>query len=478
MAYSEQDFDEELRARLGQDAPLPPGMDWEAMRNGIKARADGKPKPRKAVPIWWWPGICTVLLLVISFTLGQIYHYVTVPETGTVTVAGVLPKAQARNREVALPNAPAETVLTGELSEPVTSPQNGTAPAAGFHYPERNTKLSTNVLKPITAPSVNESLTDRMRDAEKELIPDRASDSIARSQTAPSHIPDAENRPDKAPPAPAEIKPVAVSPLAAYSFYARGDFLPVFQLKTGTAVNSDFMGNDDGEKVPAKPDGWRIDLVAGTQLASSTYRGDNVAYADFRSETETPLPGHHLALGLVKPINDNWQLRTGLTYDRYRARTDLEGTRVFNTTFQDVPLRIDVSGDTIFGAAELQVTESREFRSFLREQRLSVPLLAGRQFRLGGSLFALRAGPEFGLLIGSGGKVLREDRSSRLLSDADFLRLNVSVRFEGELAIPVGAAGPWFIGRVGVNQVLGGGGMEVRRGGRALTAGIGMRMPL
>jgi hypothetical protein len=218
--------------------------------------------------------------------------------------------------------------------------------------------------------------------------------------------------------------------------------------------------------------------LAGTTFAGSAYLGEDGEYTALRSGTETALPGHHLSIGLRKKISGKWHLRAGLAYNRYRAKAEYVNTRTFDSTFLDVPVAIGVGGDTIFGVGTLRVREFREFRSYLREQRLALPLLIGRDFRLGKTRLAVRGGPEFSLLVSRGGKVLTPDGGVRPLVSGDFQQLGISARLEGELAVPLGAKGPIILGRIGFRRLLGGGPPEIRRTGNSVLGGIGLRVPL
>ncbi len=458
MAYSDQDFEDELRTKLGANAPLPPGMDWEAMRKGVKQKVEAKRKKKRRVLAWWWPGLGIALLFLsglIGYQLKQIgsSQLQQPPAAAAETSPGEVVKVQVDHPPVFVDIAPKKdrSDAVNPLSEngitaqgkvpPITTRPNGEYSAYVFNEPQtRSLSASKNSFSPTPGLPIS-----------------------VEGSSIPSIMPFPEEQTVSSP----EAKALPISPLQSPLFLVEGNFLALPQVSIET---------EDDEGAP-RTKSWFFDAIIGTQLAGATYRGDNAEYAALRTETETPLPGHHLALGLGKTFKKKWQLRTGIAYDRIRTRTDFNTSITFDSSFQNVPLRVDLSGDTIFGPATLEVRESREVRSFQREQRLTIPLMIGRNFRLGKTRLALRAGPEFGLLIGSGGRIITADEEVRPLSGSDFQRLNVSARVEGELVVPLGARGPLLIGRIGYRQMLNRSALEVRRTGSSLVGGVGVRMP-
>lgn len=457
MAFSDQHFEDELREKLSKDAPLPPGMEWEAMRQGIHQKVNAERKAKRPFLAWWRPVIGIALLLLAGLT-GYLLRPVV--------------------------SAPLETPLTGEIvaTDLSTSQGSSAADATGLssedHTSGRVTPPPTEELQrpggsppavgrpPKAAGRVPLSLQDDGTPVPKgttgtEAVPPTTL--VTGSATSPEQVtlPTNPHSVDEA---------LAILPFRSYSFMAEGNFLSLPQAE-GIKQEENAAGASGAE---SGQKGWFIDVLAGTQFASATYQGDDAAYAALRSETETPLPGHHLSVGIGKKIGKASHIRTGLAYDRMRTLTDYTNMRTFDSTFLNYPVRA-INGDTIYGAADVSVREDRELKSFQREQRLTVPLLIGRNFRLGSNWLALRAGPEFGLLIGSGGKVLAADGSVRYLSDADFQKLSISARLEGELAVPLGKNGPLLIGRIGLRRVLGGGPAEVQRTGNSVVGGIGVR---
>ncbi|TXF89648.1 hypothetical protein FUA23_09365 [Neolewinella aurantiaca] len=460
MAYSDQHFEDELREKLSQDTPLPPGMDWEAMRKGVHQKVEAQRKTKRPFLPWWRPGIGILLLLLAGLCGYQLRN------------ASISQQDAPLKDETNIPDNPTDPTpeiqdATGSVLTDIESGTDSQQPEkeAG-QLPQPSTFSPTNAAPekdgPASAglPTTNVQITTgKTNDLQKPDPVVSADNAVVTTKNAAEKV-DASLRSEALP----------RLPFQQYTLIAEGEFLPDPEVKPALTTNE--------EQATVEAKGWFVDLVMGTQFASLDYEGDDSAYAALRSETAAALPGHHLAFSVGKNINEQWHIRSGLAYDRIRTLTEYEGMRTFDSTFLNVPLRVRVNGDTIFGAAALGVTEFREIQSFQREERLTVPILVGRNFQFGRSLLTLRAGPEFGLLIGSGGKVLTADRSVRLLTDDDFQRLTISARLEGELAVPLGAKWPLLIGRIGIRREFGGGQLEIRRTGGSVVGGLGIRWSL
>lgn len=466
MAYSDQEFEDELRNKLSNDAPLPPGMDWEAMRQGVKKKVVAKRKAKRPLLAWWWPGIGVALLLLAGVIGYQLQRVSDVAQSVPLAEDSIL--IELPNKQV---NRPVDA--TGIASD-VRSPQSANPPNNNV---ERRKNLQLALTKPqqkLAEPAQCNFQTDLISTLKDSFDLGVA---LRIAPTNPYTTNDQTPEPGITHP---RIEEVAILPFQSHAFTAEGDFLLRFKVSTKGKKNEEEQEKNKEENPDSipKPSKWFIDILAGTQFANAVYRGGNPEYAALRSETEAPLPGHHLSISLVRNISKKWNLRTGLAYDRIRTLTNYESMRTFDSTFQSVPIRIAVNGDTILGSADLQVRESRKVRSFQREQRLVLPLLLGRNFQLGKNSLAVRVGPEFGLLIGSGGKVLTAEEGVRSLSNEDFKQLKISARLEGELSMPLGTKGPLLIGRVGFRRVLGGGPAEVQLRGNSIVGGLGLRLPL
>lgn len=467
MAYSDQQFEDELRETIGKDAPLPPEMNWEAMREGVNQKMTAKRKKKRPLLVWWWPGVGLILLLIVGVIGYQLQPSIVPPEEAPSTTD---PKAVDH-----IASQPASVVDATEKSRAGHKTDLAIAPPT--ERPELQFHAVSNA--EVQAKTDQKALP-KFRNSPQQLI----ATAFTTSPTNPPSPFDDVATTNEIASGPttnmqSSAKALAMLPFISHPFVVMGDFLPLLPLNVTPNMSKETPQNAEAitRDSPSEPEAWFIDALAGTQFSPVNYRGDSSNYATLRSDSERALLGHHFSLGIGKNIGQKWQLRSGLAYDRVRTLTDYEAIRTFDSTFLNVPQQV-INGDTIFATAQLQVTETRELKSYQREQRLSIPLLLGRNFRIGNNSLTVRAGPEFGLLIGSGGNVLAADQSTRILSDEDFQRLSIIARLEGELGIPLGGKGPLLIGRIGFRRVLGSGPGEVHRQENSVVGGIGFRWSL